>query len=152
MHEDEPAQLMTFNEVDQYFQCYGDPMNKHEADFLKSYRALERGRDELEDILREIAGDLAKDLKVTEFVADLEAYPTQSDWCDDEGVSGFVALRRFCGLYFVVLAEYGECGEEFGPYRERISAERVFQDVVSSRICDWHKETNDIDLEQGVKH
>jgi hypothetical protein len=70
-----------------------------------------------------------EEIKTHFYTFDINDSPYLAEICPD-GKSGFIALYRFCSLFFVRYEQYGEGQDVFGPWRSIEEAEQAFAHAV----------------------
>jgi hypothetical protein len=119
---------MSDEDIIAFLDAFDEHASEEEKGYLEEYRSAPDKIAYLVDISHE-ASERGSELKTYTFTFDVEENDYLAEICPD-GESGFVALHQFCRLFFVQLVEYGEGGDNFGPWRTMKEAEQAFDYTV----------------------
>jgi len=121
-------EAMSDDEIVTFFGNFGGSATEKEQGYLEKVRlAPDKGYDL--SGLSEDAVEKGSELRVHTFTFDVEDDAYLAEICPD-GESGFVALDKFCRLFFVRYVQYGEGTENLGPWHTLEQAEQAFDHAV----------------------
>ncbi len=120
--------LMSDKEIIAFFNKFDTGSTPDEVGYLEGYRSAPDKSLYLLSLLDD-AVEKGTELKSHTFIFDPEDNPYLAEICPD-GESGFVALDKFFGLFFVRYVLYGEGGENFGPWANMNDATLAFKIAV----------------------
>ena len=128
MSNPRPPEVMSDESIINFLGTFEEYRSEEEKGYLERYQSAPDKIEYLVDILDE-ATERGSELKTYAFTFDVEENTYLAEICPD-GESGFVALHQFCRLFFVRYVQYGEGGENFGPWRTIEEAEQAFDHTV----------------------
>ena len=123
-----PSEPLSEAEIIDFFEKLVSGSTDNEEAYLQEYRsAIDKSQYFLS--LLDDATEKGTEVRVHTFTFDMEENEYLAEICPD-GESGFVALDKFFDLYFVRYVQYGEGGENFGPWSSIDDASLAFEQAV----------------------
>ena len=122
------SEPMSDAEIIAHFEAMVSSSTDNENAFLQEYWSSPDKNHYLLSLLDD-AAEKGVELRIHTFTFDTEENQYLAEICPD-GESGFVALDKFCDLYFVRYVQYGEGGESYGPWPNIDDASLAFDQAV----------------------
>ena len=121
-------QSLTDDQIIYLLKHFSNNSSNYEKRFIKLLISAENKEGIIDD-LYDIAIEHGEEIKTHFYTFDINDNPYLAEICPD-GVSGFIALYKFCSLFFVRYEQYGEGQDVFGPWRSIEEAGQAFAHAV----------------------